>query len=187
MQGVGFRPFVYRIATDLGLAGFVRNDGEGVFLEIEGTPTLLDEFSRRLGSEAPRLARIASVQPEDLAPAGDEEPFAIVASEAGGRGAHVTPDTAVCPDCLAELFDPADRRWRYPFINCTNCGPRYTITRALPYDRPNTSMAAFLQCPACLAEYRDPRHRRFHAQPNACPACGPSLTLWAADGSRLAV
>lgn len=187
MQGVGFRPFVYRIATELTLAGFVRNDGEGVFLEIEGRPALLDEFSRRLESEAPRLARIVAVEAGDLPPAGGEEPFAIVTSEAGGRGAHVTPDTAVCPDCLAELFDPADRRWRYPFINCTNCGPRYTITRALPYDRPNTSMAAFQQCPACLAEYRDPLHRRFHAQPNACPVCGPSLALCGADGSRLPV
>jgi hydrogenase maturation protein HypF len=187
VQGVGFRPFVYRIATDLGLAGFVRNDGEGVFLEIEGAAASLERFERLLETEAPRLARIVSVEPEDLAPLGGDDPFAIVASEAGGRGAHVTPDTAVCPDCLAELFDPADRRWRYPFINCTHCGPRYTITRALPYDRPNTSMAAFAQCPACLTEYRDPRHRRFHAQPNACPVCGPSLTLCANDGARLPV
>jgi hydrogenase maturation protein HypF len=185
VQGVGFRPFVYRIATDLGLAGFVGNDGEGVFLEVEGAASALDGFARRLGAEAPRLARIVAVEAQDVAALGGEEPFAIVASETGGRGAHVTPDTAVCPDCLAELFDPADRRWRYPFINCTNCGPRYTITRALPYDRPNTSMAAFAQCPACLAEYREPRHRRFHAQPNACPACGPSLALTAPDGVPL--
>ena len=183
---MGFRPFVYRIATELALGGFVGNDGEGVFLEIEGAPAALDEFERRLLDEAPRLARIDAAEAELLAPLRDGEPFAIVASEAGGRGAHVTPDTAVCPDCLAELFDPADRRWRYPFINCTNCGPRYTITRALPYDRPNTSMAAFEQCPACLAEYRDPLHRRFHAQPNACPVCGPSLSLHAPDGRLLA-
>jgi len=185
VQGVGFRPFVYRIASEAGLAGFVRNDGEGVDLEIEGDVTALDEFERRLGAEAPRLARIVAVEAEARAALGDHEPFAIVASEAGGHGAHVTPDTAVCPDCLAELFDPADRRWRYPFINCTNCGPRYTITRALPYDRPNTSMAVFSQCLPCLGEYRDPRHRRFHAQPNACPDCGPSLSLCAADGTPL--
>ena len=182
VQGVGFRPFVYRIATDLGLAGFVRNDGEGVFLEVEGAPSVLEDFACRLEAEAPRLARIVAVEAEELPPAGDEEPFSIVASAAGGRGAHVTPDTAVCPECLAELFDPGNRRWRYAFINCTNCGPRYTITRALPYDRPNTSMATFPMCGPCLEEYRDPLHRRFHAQPNACQACGPSLSLLDAAG-----
>jgi len=185
VQGVGFRPFVYRIAVEVGLSGWVRNDGEGVVLEVEGGPDDLDGFERRLGTEAPRLARILAVERTECTATGDAEPFAIVASASGGRGAHVTPDTAVCPECLAELFDPADRRWRYAFINCTNCGPRYTITRALPYDRPNTSMARFPMCAPCLAEYGDPLHRRFHAQPNACPDCGPRLSLLAPDGSRL--
>ncbi len=187
VQGVGFRPFVYRLALELGLSGWVRNDGEGVDLEAEGAAVRLDEFEARLGAEAPRLAQVLSIERIELAPLGSAEPFVIVASAAGGRGAHITPDTAVCPDCLAELFDSADRRWRYAFINCTNCGPRYTITHALPYDRPNTSMARFPMCAPCLAEYEDPLHRRFHAQPNACPDCGPSLALLAPDGSPLDV
>jgi len=186
VQGVGFRPFVYRMATELGLSGWVRNDGEGVQLEIEGALPRLDEFERRLATEAPRLARIVSLERAHCATVGSGEPFAIVASASGGRGAQVTPDTAVCPDCLAELFDRDDRRWRYAFINCTNCGPRYTITRGLPYDRPNTSMARFTMCGPCLAEYRDPLHRRFHAQPNACPDCGPSLSLLGPGGQALA-
>jgi len=185
VQGVGFRPFVYRLAVELGLSGWVRNDGEGVDLEIEGPAAQLEEFEARLGAEAPRLARILSIEPTELAATGSAEPFVIIASAAGGRGAHITPDTAVCPDCLAELFDPVDRRWRYAFINCTNCGPRYTITRALPYDRPNTSMARFRMCAPCLGEYEDPLHRRFHAQPNACPDCGPALALLAPDGRSL--
>ncbi len=185
VQGVGFRPFVYRIAVDCGLSGWVRNDSEGVEIEIEGPAGALRQFEDRLQREAPRLARIVSVEAEGRPPAADRDPFRILASGGGGGGAHVTPDTAVCPDCLAELFDPSDRRWRYAFINCTHCGPRYTITRALPYDRPNTSMAAFRMCDPCLAEYRDPLHRRFHAQPNACPACGPSLSLVDATGRAL--
>jgi len=185
VQGVGFRPFVYRIATECRLAGWVRNDSAGVEIEIEGPAAALASFEARLASEAPRLAHIVSLEAGDLPALGDVEPFGIIASGGGGGGAHVTPDTAVCPDCLAELFDPGNRRWRYPFINCTHCGPRYTITRALPYDRPNTSMASFPMCAACLAEYGDPLHRRFHAQPNACADCGPSLTLLGANGQPL--
>jgi hydrogenase maturation protein HypF len=185
VQGVGFRPFVYRIAVDCGLSGWVRNDSEGVEIEVEGPRAALREFESRLQREAPRLARIVAVEAADRPAEGTRAPFRIVASGGGAGGAHVTPDTAVCPDCLAELFDPADRRWRYAFINCTNCGPRYTITRALPYDRPNTSMATFSMCAPCLTEYRDPLHRRFHAQPNACPDCGPSLALVDAAGQAL--
>lgn len=185
VQGVGFRPFVYRIATECRLSGWVRNDSQGVEIEIEGPAPGLAGFEARLRAEAPRLARIVALEGSDLPAAAETGPFRIIASGSGGGGAHVTPDTAVCPDCLSELFDPRDRRWRYPFINCTNCGPRYTITRALPYDRPNTSMAPFTMCGPCLAEYRDPSHRRFHAQPNACADCGPSLVLVGADGLRL--
>jgi hydrogenase maturation protein HypF len=185
VQGVGFRPFVYRIATECRLAGWVRNDSSGVEIEIEGPAASLSSFEVRLASEAPRLAHIVSLETGDLPAVGDVEPFRILASGGGTGGAHVTPDTAVCPDCLAELFDPGDRRWRYPFINCTHCGPRYTITRALPYDRPNTSMAVFPMCAACLAEYGNPLHRRFHAQPNACADCGPSLALLGANGRPL--
>jgi hydrogenase maturation protein HypF len=185
VQGVGFRPFVYRIAADCRLAGWVRNDSAGVEIEIEGPAEALARFEARLQADAPRLAHIVSLDASDLPAAGDNDPFRIVASAGGVGGAHVTPDTAICPDCLAELFDPQDRRWRYPFINCTNCGPRYTITCALPYDRPNTSMAGFTMCGPCQAEYGNPLHRRFHAQPNACFGCGPSVSLIAADGRRL--
>ncbi len=185
VQGVGFRPFVYRIAAELDLSGFVRNDGEGVDIEIEGPRAVLARFEQRLAEEAPRLARIVSVEGADVVARRDAAPFAIIASQAAGSGAHITPDTATCPDCLRELFDPADRRWRYAFINCTHCGPRYTITRSLPYDRPNTSMAAFRLCEPCRTEYEAPADRRFHAQPNACPACGPRLLLCEASGKAI--
>lgn len=175
VQGVGFRPFVYRLATKLGLAGHVGNDADGVFVEIEGPTGALDEFERRVESDAPPLARVAAVCSSPLAPEGASG-FSVVESRAGDRPrTFVAPDTAVCDDCLAELFDPSNRRFRYPMINCTNCGPRFTITIRLPYDRPNTTMAGFAMCGECEREYHDPSDRRFHAQPVACPSCGPRV------------
>ncbi len=177
VQGVGFRPFVYRLASELDLAGFVLNDERGVLVEVEGGDRAVDGFLRRLAEEAPPLASVEAVRPRDLAPAG-ERGFRILASPHGGEPeALVSPDTATCRDCLRELFDPRDRRYRYPFVNCTNCGPRFTIVRGVPYDRPRTTMAGFDLCPRCAAEYHDPADRRFHAQPNACPECGPTLAL----------
>jgi hydrogenase maturation protein HypF len=177
VQGVGFRPYVYRLARELGLGGFVLNDARGVLIEIEGGAAVVEAFLERLPSEAPPLAVLEQVVVSDEAPSG-ERAFAIVASVTGEvPDAPVTPDSATCADCLRELFDPADRRFRYPFINCTNCGPRFTIVRGVPYDRRLTTMAGFTMCPACRAEYEDPGDRRFHAQPNACPACGPTLRL----------
>ncbi len=176
VQGVGFRPFVYRLAGELGLAGWVRNDERGVLLEVEGPAEAVDSLLRRLGAEAPPLASVEGVSSEELAPTG-ERGFAIVESSRGGEAdAPISPDGATCEDCLRELFDPADRRHRYPFVNCTNCGPRFTIVRGVPYDRPLTTMAGFTMCEACRAEYEDPADRRFHAQPNACLDCGPSLS-----------
>jgi len=184
VQGVGFRPYVYRLAGELGLAGWVLNDAHGVLLEVEGDGVAVDEFIARLEPEAPPLALVERVEAADIAVLG-EFSFAIRQSPRGDAAdAAVTPDSATCSDCLAELFDPADRRHRYPFINCTNCGPRFTIVRGIPYDRPFTSMASFRMCDACQAEYDDPRDRRFHAQPNACPECGPSVTLLGADGGQ---
>jgi hydrogenase maturation protein HypF len=178
VQGVGFRPFVYSLATGLGLTGLVGNDTDGVFAEVEGPAAAVDEFLRRLERDAPPLARIENVTTRAMSPARSEEFFVIAASEtAGPRRTLVSADTAVCADCLRELEDPADRRHRYPFINCTNCGPRFTIVRDVPYDRPGTTMAPFTMCGACAAEYHDPADRRFHAQPVCCPACGPRLTL----------
>jgi hydrogenase maturation protein HypF len=186
VQGVGFRPTVYRLATELGLGGRVLNDGAGVEIELEGTEEALDGFTVRLRSEAPRLARIDTIDATPMVPLGDRT-FRIVASAGGPVTTGVTPDAGICPDCLADMLDPANRRWRYAFTNCTHCGPRYTITRELPYDRPSTSMASFIQCPVCQAEYDAPADRRFHAQPNACPECGPRLALWDNRGQPLAV
>jgi hydrogenase maturation protein HypF len=182
VQGVGFRPFVYRLATQLALAGWVVNDAEGVLAEVEGDPGAIEDFVRRLSSEAPPLARVASVEREAREPQRATG-FAIGESRGGLAATAVTPDAATCPDCLAELLDPRDRRYRYPFINCTHCGPRFTITRGVPYDRPLTTMAPFRMCPACDAEYHDPLDRRFHAQPDACAACGPRLAFLAEDGT----
>ena len=176
VQGVGFRPFVFGLAQRHGLAGFVLNDGNGVLIEAEGPGDQLDRFAAALVTDAPSLARVAAVAAEPLAPVG-ERSFTIATSAATGRTALIPPDTATCDDCLRELHDPADRRYRYPFINCTQCGPRFTIVRSVPYDRPNTTMAGFPLCPDCLREYEDPSDRRFHAEPVCCPVCGPKLTL----------
>jgi hydrogenase maturation protein HypF len=177
VQGVGFRPFVYRLASELGVSGWVLNDSRGVLIEVEGERSAVDALLARLRSEAPPLAVIEGVAQESLSATG-ETGFRITESEESGVAeAAVSPDVATCEDCLAELFDPGDRRHRYPFTNCTNCGPRFTIVRGIPYDRPLTTMASFRMCELCQAEYEDPLDRRFHAQPNACPACGPSLRL----------
>jgi len=177
VQGVGFRPFVHRLAGELGLAGWVGNDERGVVVEAEGAPDLLGRFLSDLRTQGPPLAHVERVLAEDVAATGAPG-FAIVASRSSGVAeALVSPDVAPCDACLAELTDPADRRHRYPFVNCTNCGPRFTIVRGVPYDRPLTTMAGFVMCPACQAEYDDPADRRFHAQPNACPACGPRARL----------
>ncbi len=186
VQGVGFRPFVYRLARELGLDGWVRNDGEGVEIAARGSGDALDALLARLNSEAPPLARIDGIESRETPAEPTPKPgFAILHSHSGSANTAVTPDAATCPDCLAELLNPDDRRYRYPFINCTHCGPRYTLTARLPYDRPNTSMAEFVLCPACRAEYENPLDRRFHAQPNACPACGPRLALLDATGHAI--
>jgi hydrogenase maturation protein HypF len=182
VQGVGFRPFVYNLATRLGLSGWVLNSSSGVEIEAVGPAAVLDDFVRRLQSEAPPLARTEQITATDIPLTGisspASSPFVIRHSEARpGEFQPVSPDIAICEDCLRELFDPHDRRYRYPFINCTNCGPRFTIIQDIPYDRPKTTMAPFKMCPDCQAEYEDPANRRFHAQPNACPVCGPRVWL----------
>ena len=184
VQGVGFRPFVFRLATGLGLAGWVNNSPQGVFIEAEGPRAELEKFLLRLETEKPPRSFIQSLEASWLDAVGFEN-FEIRPSETGGdKTALVLPDIATCPDCLREIFDPKNRRHRYPFTNCTNCGPRFSIIDALPYDRANTSMKAFTMCPQCRAEYDDPRNRRFHAQPNACPVCGPRLELWRSGPAR---
>jgi hydrogenase maturation protein HypF len=185
VQGVGFRPFVHALATRLALAGLVGNDVDGVFAEVEGSAAAITEFLRALERDAPPLARVERVTATRMPPTGSAS-FEIVASEpTGRRRTMIAADTATCPDCLRELADPSDRRFRYPFINCTNCGPRFTIVRDVPYDRPLTTMAGFEMCEQCAAEYHDPANRRFHAQPTCCPACGPRLTLLDQSGKPL--
>ncbi|GAB7184737.1 hydrogenase maturation factor HypF [Kitasatospora sp. Ki12] len=177
VQGVGFRPFVFTLAGELGLAGSVTNTGEGVLAEVEGSREAVEAFCRRVAGDAPPLAQVASVEHEPLAATGATG-FAITPSRTDGpRATLIPPDVAVCADCLAELTDPADRRHRHPFISCTNCGPRHTIVTGLPYDRADTTMAGFPMCADCAREYTDPADRRFHAQPVACHACGPTLAL----------
>ncbi|HWC10263.1 MAG TPA: acylphosphatase, partial [Acidimicrobiales bacterium] len=210
VQGVGFRPFVYRLAVELGLAGSVANDSRGVTIDVEGPADDLDELQRRLLAEAPPLARIATLAVATAAPllrsgtqpalrsgtqpalrsgtqpalrsgtqpAGERGGFSIVDSRAEGAPAvAVSVDVATCADCRAELVDPTDRRFGYPFVNCTNCGPRYTIILSIPYDRAATTMAVFPMCDDCRKEYEDPANRRFHAEPTACPVCGPHVRL----------
>lgn len=185
VQGVGFRPFVHRIATELGLTGFVGNDSGAVFIEVQGQPARIQEFCHRLRAQAPALARITNVTVTEVAadPVGAPG-FRIVASRisVGAPLTPIPPDVAMCEHCVAELFDRRNRRYRHPFVTCTDCGPRFTIIRGLPYDRPATTMAAFEMCERCAAEYHDPADRRFHAQPIACPNCGPSLWFQAAAG-----
>ena len=184
VQGVGFRPYVHRLAHAHGLTGWVLNDARGVLLEIEGPPEAVEEFLAELPDRAPPLARVDGVACEPETPSGGAG-FAILESVAGAEPvAEVPPDAAPCDECLAELLDPGDRRFRHPFVNCTNCGPRFSIVTGLPYDRPQTTMAAFRMCERCRAEYDDPGDRRFHAQANACPDCGPSLALVDAATAR---
>jgi len=187
VQGVGFRPFVYQTAVRLGLTGEVANTSAGVSIHVEGPPAKIDAFCRTLAASPPPLAHITDMA-VDTVTAADHGAFSIVSSKVQDtRATLISPDVAICEDCLAELFDPSDRRYRYPFINCTNCGPRYTIIEDVPYDRPKTSMREFAMCPLCQSEYDDPASRRFHAQPNACPACGPRAALFTADRTPGAV
>jgi len=183
VQGVGFRPFVYRLATELGLTGWVSNAAQGVFIEAEGPSSVLRGFLRRLEAEKPPRSFIQSLESSFLDPVGYAAFEVRPSEESGEKTALVLPDIATCPDCLREILDPADRRHLYPFTNCTNCGPRFTIVEALPYDRARTTMKKFAMCDRCRAEYEDPRDRRFHAQPNACPACGPHLEWWDGRGN----
>ncbi len=185
VQGVGFRPFVFRLAEEMGLKGWVLNNTQGVFLEAEAPGEVLQRFLQRIEREKPPISFIQSFESTFLDPV-HYSGFEIRESTDGPKTALILPDIATCPECLREIFDPQNRRYRYPFTNCTNCGPRFSIIEALPYDRPRTSMKKFVMCPECEAEYHDPRDRRFHAQPNACPQCGPQLALWDAAGRKLA-
>jgi hydrogenase maturation protein HypF len=186
VQGVGFRPFVFNLAQELGLSGFVNNSAEGVVTEAEGPGPALHEFLKRLESDKPKIAIIQSLEATFLDPTGTAG-FEIRESAGGAKRTLVMPDLATCHDCLAEVFDVRNRRYRYPFTNCTACGPRYTIIAGLPYDRAATTMRGFKMCADCEREYTDAKDRRFHAQPNACPACGPHLALWSHEGAELAI
>ncbi len=183
VQGVGFRPFIFRLAVDLGLYGHVLNSSQGVYSEVEGPREALDKFLLALESEKPAHARIQSLEFSFLDAVGYERFEILPSRETGERRAFILPDIATCRECLHEIFDPQNRRYLYPFTNCTHCGPRFSIIESLPYDRPNTAMKGFALCPACDEEYHNPANRRFHAQPTACPTCGPRLELWDADGN----
>ncbi|UCD94255.1 MAG: carbamoyltransferase HypF, partial [Candidatus Zixiibacteriota bacterium] len=185
VQGVGFRPFVYRLATEMGLSGWVCNSTQGVHIDLEGHPDELNLFVEKLKSDRPPLSTIDNLQTSLLVPVGFTE-FTVRGSDADGeKTAFVLPDVATCPDCLKDILNPDNRRYRYPFTNCTNCGPRYSIIESLPYDRKNTTMKTFSMCDECRAEYEDPANRRFHAQPNACLKCGPHLELRNAAGKTM--
>ena len=186
VQGAGFRPFVYRLATEMKLQGWISNSAQGVFIEVEGTKEVLDRFLLRLQKEIPPRAFIQSLEFSFLDPIGFEK-FEIRESDAtGAKTSIILPDIATCPDCLKDIFSPWNGRYLYPFTNCTNCGPRFSIIESLPYDRLNTSMKKFEMCPECRTEYENPIDRRFHAQPNACPTCGPQLQVWDTGGKKLA-
>ena len=182
VQGVGFRPFIYRLAAELGLAGWVNNSSQGVQIEVEGDQERLDQFLLRIEAERPPRSFIQSLEATLLDPVGYTGFEVRHSDDAGAKTALVLPDIATCPDCLREIFDPANRRYRYPFTNCTNCGPRFSIIEALPYDRATTTMRGFVMCPECQAEYDDPLDRRFHAQAMACHACGPRARASAGFG-----
>ncbi len=185
VQGVGFRPFIYRVATELGLAGWVSNSTQGVLIEVEGGQTQLDTFVHRIDQEKPPRSQIHSLETSCLDWVGDRS-FQIRASLVGEKSATISPDIATCADCLQEIFNPTNHRYHYPFTNCTHCGPRFSIIEALPYDRAHTTMNRFQICERCQGEYDQPQDRRFHAQPNACPDCGPHLELWDRVGKVLA-
>jgi hydrogenase maturation protein HypF len=185
VQGVGFRPFIFGLATGLDLSGFVFNDTEGVVVEVEGGGERVRAFQEALVRDAPPLASIDRIDERDITPEGSPGFSIKLSTLTGVRRAAISPDVATCSDCLKEILDPGNRRYRYPFTNCTNCGPRFTITKAVPYDRPNTTMSQFVMCALCKAEYENPEDRRFHAQPIACPKCGPRLRLVARDGTEL--
>jgi hydrogenase maturation protein HypF len=184
VQGVGFRPFVYNLATNLNLKGWVKNTSAGVEIEADGDKNTLDIFLQKLRDDAPTLSRIDDFT-ASFRPRNGFTQFDIIHSESvDGAFQPISPDVAICDDCLRELFDPSDRRYRYPFINCTNCGPRFTIIQDIPYDRPFTTMAGFKLCPDCEREYKDPTNRRFHAQPVACGVCGPKVWIEASNEKR---
>jgi hydrogenase maturation protein HypF len=186
VQGVGFRPFIHRLAHQIGLTGWVNNTAQGVVVEVEGDDHLIEHFLRRIQTDLPPHAHIADMALMYIPPIGDRHFVIEKSADGGAKTAYIPPDLAICPDCLREMTDPHNRRYRYPFINCTHCGPRYSIMTDLPYDRPNTTMRHFIMCDDCRREYDDPDDRRFHAQPIACPACGPHIALWDADGQVLA-
>lgn len=187
VQGVGFRPFVFREATRRHLDGWVRNTSSGVEILVSGAPSVVEEFEQAIQTSAPSPAKIVHMDVAQAEEARTDQGFLILSSDPDGRPfATILPDQAACPECLKEIRDPGNRRFRYPFTNCTSCGPRYSIINRLPYDRKNTTMRIFKQCPECRREYHDPADRRFHAQPNACPVCGPYLAIWDRHGRVMA-